>query len=131
MKYIELFKNGFDETITEKIKPENYPYVGYSLIDGFAFTVIPEPATGPADNEIWYTTSSGEVYNNWGSYDGKTNAKFISDKYENGKGILTFDAPLTFFDVVFMNDFVYMDSIMLPDSIKELGPDVFRLSYGI
>jgi hypothetical protein len=42
MKYIELFKNGFDSTIEEKIKPENGPYVGYSPSGGFAFTVIPE-----------------------------------------------------------------------------------------
>lgn len=42
MKYIELFKNGFDETIVEKIKPENYPYVGYSPNEGFAFAVIPD-----------------------------------------------------------------------------------------
>lgn len=41
MKYIELFKDGFDETITEKIKPENYPYVGYSPSEGFVFSMIP------------------------------------------------------------------------------------------
>ena len=41
MKYIELFKNGFDSTITEKIDPENWPYVGYSPIDGFAFSITP------------------------------------------------------------------------------------------
>lgn len=42
MKYIELFKDGFDETITEKIKPENYPYVGYSLSEGLQFSMNPE-----------------------------------------------------------------------------------------
>jgi hypothetical protein len=42
MKYIELFKNGFDSTITDKTKPGNYPYVGYSPTDGFAFTIVPE-----------------------------------------------------------------------------------------
>jgi hypothetical protein len=30
MKHIELFENGFDETIIEKIKPENWPYIAYS-----------------------------------------------------------------------------------------------------
>jgi hypothetical protein len=29
-KYLELFKDGFDATIAEKIKPENWPYLGYS-----------------------------------------------------------------------------------------------------
>lgn len=38
-KYLELFKDGFDETVTEKIKPKNWPYVGYSPSEGFAFTV--------------------------------------------------------------------------------------------
>ena len=34
MKYLELFKNGFDKTIEEKIKPENRPYIGYSPNEG-------------------------------------------------------------------------------------------------
>lgn len=42
MKYLELFKNGFDETLEEKIKPENFPYVGYSPNEGFVFTIVPE-----------------------------------------------------------------------------------------
>lgn len=41
MKYIELFKNGFDETIEGKVKPENYPYVGYSPTEGLRFSIIP------------------------------------------------------------------------------------------
>mgnify|MGYP006976615051 CR=1 FL=1 len=48
MKYIELFKNGFDSTITEKIKPENYPYVGYSPNEGLRLSMIPE------ENQIKY-----------------------------------------------------------------------------
>lgn len=34
MKHIELFKNEFDLTIDEKIKSENYPYIGYDEING-------------------------------------------------------------------------------------------------
>jgi hypothetical protein len=60
-KYLELFKDGFDATIAEKTKVENRPYVGYSPSEGFAFTIVPEPVTGPADNEIWYTSSDGNV----------------------------------------------------------------------
>jgi hypothetical protein len=40
-KYLELFKDGFDATIAEKIKPENRPYVGYSPSEGVVFTVVP------------------------------------------------------------------------------------------
>lgn len=39
MKYLELFKNGFDSTIDEKIKPENWPYVGYSPSEGLRFSM--------------------------------------------------------------------------------------------
>ena len=39
MKYLELFKNGFDSTIDEKIKPENWPYVEYSPSEGLRFSM--------------------------------------------------------------------------------------------
>lgn len=32
MKRLELFKQGFDSTITEKVKAANYPYVGYDPV---------------------------------------------------------------------------------------------------
>jgi hypothetical protein len=42
MKHIELFKEGFDSTVQEKIQPENYPYVGYDIINNlFKFSTIP------------------------------------------------------------------------------------------
>ena len=41
-KYLELFKDGFDATMAEKTKVENWPYVGYSPSEGVKFTVVPE-----------------------------------------------------------------------------------------
>jgi hypothetical protein len=32
-KYLELFPNGFDSSIEEKLAPENWPYIGLSLVD--------------------------------------------------------------------------------------------------
>lgn len=50
-KYLELFKNGFDSTVEEKTKVENWPYVGYSPDeDVVVYTVIPEPEVFPPDN---------------------------------------------------------------------------------
>lgn len=87
MKYLELFKDGFDSTIDEKIKPENYPYVGYSPTDGLRLSMIPE------DNQIEYqmvdlglpsglkwadrnvgaeTPQDGGLYFSWGNVDGHT-----------------------------------------------------------
>lgn len=43
-KYLELFTNGFDETITDKVKVENKPYIGYSLTEGkIVYTMVPKP----------------------------------------------------------------------------------------
>jgi hypothetical protein len=42
MKYLELFKQGFDSTLADKVKVENWPFVGYDAVSGeVAFT---EPA---------------------------------------------------------------------------------------
>lgn len=42
MKYLELFEDGFDSTVNEKIKPENWPYVAYSVQDDeVIYTKIP------------------------------------------------------------------------------------------
>jgi hypothetical protein len=44
MKHIELFKDGFDSTIDEKIQPENWPYVGNDGVSGeIVYTLVPEP----------------------------------------------------------------------------------------
>ena len=43
-KYLELFIESFDDSIIEKMKPENKPYVAYSITEGkVAYTVIPKP----------------------------------------------------------------------------------------
>jgi hypothetical protein len=43
MKHIELFKEGFDSTIDEKIQPENWPYIGYDEVNGeMVYTLVPE-----------------------------------------------------------------------------------------
>ena len=83
-KYLELFKGSFDDSINEKTKPENKPYIGYSLTDGIAYTVVPKPVVGPADNEIWCTVNSelipvpGALYSFNYSYDESTGKYIIS-----------------------------------------------------
>jgi hypothetical protein len=37
-EYLELFKEGFDTTVSDKCKPANSPYVAYSPISGVAYT---------------------------------------------------------------------------------------------
>ena len=62
-KYLELFKGSFDDSIIEKMKPENYPYVAYSAAENrVVYGELPLAIEGPADNEIWYTTTDGNKY---------------------------------------------------------------------
>ena len=42
-KYLELFKGSFDESINEKTKLENKPYVAYSIRDKrVIYTIVPK-----------------------------------------------------------------------------------------
>ena len=55
-KYLELFINGFDETINEKTKLKNKPYIGYSPSEGLVFTEVPKPGV----NDPWVTFTAEE-----------------------------------------------------------------------
>jgi hypothetical protein len=42
MKHLELFKQGFDSTLAEKVKVENWPYIGYDVVNDLVkFSTIP------------------------------------------------------------------------------------------
>lgn len=75
------------------------------------------------DNEIWYTSTNGaviELYNSEGF-----NANILSNTYENGKGVITFDADL---DVLGNHAFFLcraLKSIHLPRSIQRIETQVF------
>ena len=124
-KYLELFKGAFDDSIGTKTKLENKPYIGYSLTDGkMAYTVVPKPATGPADNEIWYTTV--DDVKNEGDFLSRANVNVVSNVYENGKGIITLDGPLTQIsdaDGSPQGGLMEFDckTLIFPDSLEYLG----------
>ena len=63
-KYLELFKDGFNETVAEKIKPENWPWVGYSPTEGVKFTELPNvgPTDGDPINDSYLNSISYGVY---------------------------------------------------------------------
>lgn len=91
-KYLKLFPNGFDDTLAERMTVENYPFVGYDEItEELAFTIIPKPRT-QKNNEVWYTTSDGEIHPFNDQY---CDATLVSNTYENGIGIAVFDKEVT------------------------------------
>ncbi len=120
-KYLELFKGTFDDSIGTKTKPENKPYIGYSLTEGkMTYTVVPAKVEGPADNEIWYTTTTGDIKPIHEVIEqgfDKLGIHLISNTYENGKGIFVFDNTITEIPDSFGAFFAQNDSYILYESI--------------
>lgn len=134
MKYLEYFNGNFPSDIEERRAIDKWPYVGYSD-EGVVYTVIPKPSLPPPDNEIWYTTSNGNIVepqylNNFG-------AGFVENIYEDGKGILRFNGPVTYIPgenssrVVGSNDAgafrgcQSLTSIIIPNSVASIGGNAF------
>ena len=146
-KYLELFRGEVGD-LTEKTKLENKPYVAYSTKLGKV--VFTEVVKLQPNNEIWYTTSNGEInpFN-----DNYCNAKLISNTYKDGKGVAKFDSDITkiwasydFGETQgYLNSFIgykinengnydgeawhlnMLSKISLPDSLVEIGE--FSLCY--
>ncbi len=76
-----------------------------------------------ADNEIWYTSSDETVITPY-----KTDvfgAKIVSNTYENGKGVILFDGPVTSIgDRAFYNK-SKLTSISLPYGVSSIGESTF------
>ena len=120
-KYLAYYENEWPANIAELTAVENKPFVGYLKGGEVQYTVIPKPATGPADNEIWYTTSNGNVKNPAGIFD----VSIVSNDYENGKGVITFDGPVT---NIVGAAFYYcntLSSITISNSVTSIGDSAF------
>lgn len=103
-RYLEYYENEWPENIEELTAIDNKPFVGYLNGEGVKYTVVPKPVTGPADNEIWYTTVDGnphdffnrrETLENQGMiYSGP---ELLSNRYDSAKQlyIATFDDTIT------------------------------------
>ncbi len=85
-----------------------------------------DPANIP-NNEIWYVMSDGTVYNVYQTTETYGHQPFdanvVSNTYQNGYGIITFDAPVTRInDHTFGNTWAAnMTELYLPDCIEYLG----------
>jgi hypothetical protein len=76
------------------------------------------------NNQIWYTSSDGQIVKPFNNKAFGTN--IISNTYENGKGIITFDGNVT---QIGKDAFQYcsrLTSVTIPDSISSIGESAFH-----
>ena len=93
-KYIKYYESKFPENIKDLQDYDKWPFVGYSMEeDAAVFTSLQKTDINrQPDNEIWYTTTIGEIQPFRDNY---CDATLVSNTYENGKGVAVFDKPIT------------------------------------
>ena len=87
-------------------------------------TLFDTPAKYPTNNEIWYTSTDGNIVNPYMVNSYRNNlfgANIVSNTYKNGKGIITFDS-----DVKSIGNYVFyrcsgLTSCTIPNSVKSIG----------
>lgn len=92
-------------------------------IYSFGVKVWPVSTPGPANNEIWYTSSDGNVItpDNRSSF----GASIVSNTYSDGKGVITFNGTVTRIGDYAFQSQTTLTSITFPATVTQFGKLAF------
>ena len=80
------------------------------------------------NNQIWYTTTDGEAIDiSLALWDEITNISAISNVYENGRGVLTFNGNVTtIINYAFNYGMATLKSVVMPKTVRHIGYGAFQ-----
>ena len=102
--------------------------IGKKLQAGKAYKLSAEIEETILNNQIWYTSSDGNIIT-----PAKTNfdANIVSNTYENGKGIITFDDNITVIGASAFTSCVGLTSIIIPETVTIIKQAAFQQCYSL
>ena len=96
--------------------------------------VQPKQGERPPHDEIWYTSTDGEVVKPNSAFFAPTKkfgAKIISNTYQDGKGIIKLDGSVTIIGERVFNDLERLKTVIIPDSVTTIENGAFSFSKNI
>ncbi len=81
------------------------------------------------NNEIWYTSTNGSVMTPYVS--NVFGANIVSNVYENGVGIITFDGPITSVGNYAFQGCTNLTSVTIPSGVTSIGSSAFYGCIGL
>ena len=136
--YIALPPQTFENGFTVDIECDNYKPMTLSTTNALtikrnhiqpmasvehnAIPVVP-------NNQIWYTSSDGNVVTPYNT--DVFGANIISNKYNNGKGVITFDGDITTIGDYAFAQCASLTSVTIPASATTIGYAAFCFCYSL
>ena len=92
--------------------------------------ILPEPwvPSGPANDEIWYTSSDGNIVT---PNDATALPTIVSNTYSGDKGIIKCASDITSIGKKAFYNCNKFTSVTIPNSVKSIGKLAFRSCYGL